>query len=303
MKSLEKFGKVDDAYYQCQAKVVNSGRDILENVIGLHITDRNNFDVESLHLVHQNLHKLPENLHQFFPNLVKIYVGNSNLMTLTADDLKHFGNLKVLDVWNNKLSTLPRDLFDFTPKLQRIHFSKNLLQRVGKNLLNGLRELKQADFRHNHCINFWAQTEHEIQELKQQLIIRCSESEVSEETIGDSIEVLSDRSESLVKMVAKLKLELRNLQQNFALQSDTIISLAKEVLEHKTLLESQAKDLTGLVSEAAALVVQVVDVVVEERVSLIENVEDQLDEQDEAIVKCEERLNEIETKLGLNVKK
>lgn len=295
MKSLEKFGNV----YQCQAKVVNSGRiNVLENVIGVHIGNRNNFDVESLHVVHQNLHRIPANLHQFFPNLIRIYLGNSNLKSLTADDLKHFGSLKVLDVWNNKLTSLPDDLFKFTPKLQRIFFAKNTLQHIGEGLLDGLKDLQHADFRHNHCINFWAQTVLEIQKLKHQLLVKCSdELEISDEPVENFIEV---SNENLLEIVTKLHLEMNELKTSLAAQTETIILMAKEVLEHKEMLESQAKNFTALVSEAAALVVQVVDAVVEES-QLIENVEDLLEEQDEAIVKCEERLSEIETRLGLNV--
>lgn len=287
MKALEKLENV----YQCQGKVLNSGREnVVENVVGTHVTNKSNFNVESLNLVHQKLKKFPEKLNKFFPNLIKIYLGNCNLQSITADDLKHFKSLRVLDVWNNQLTSLPGDLFRFTPKVERVYFAKNQISVVGEGLLDGL-SLQYADFRHNRCIDLRAQTRQEVQRLKQEISEKCSQ---DQETFDSSLESSSEiLNESLTEKLERLTTELKELKQHFKLQSETIISMAKEVIEQKENLKSQGADLAEIVSEAGKLIFQVVESFVEQGES-IESLEEQLEEQDELLLKYEERLTALE---------
>lgn len=275
MKTVENIGKV----YQCNGKVLESGREnFIENVVGVHLPNNDKPDVKSLHLVHQNMNRFPENLHNVFSNLAVIYVANSNLMSLTAEDLKHFKDLKVLDVWNNKLQSIPADLFIYTPNIQRVSFAKNPIQLVEKGtreegLFDGLVKLQQVDFRHTSCIDMRAKNSIEIINLKQQLVEKCSSS-------GGEMSLLE---------IKKVLFE----------QSATIILMAKEVIEHKDSLKTQAENVAGLVSEASSLILQVIEVVVEQG-QTIEDLEDSLEDQDEVIESLEKRLKEVEKKLGMN---
>lgn len=289
IKVVEIIGNV----YHCEGKVLNSGREqFVENVIGLHVSNRNNNDVKSLHMIHQNMKKFPVNLHEVFPNLERIYVANSNLRSLTAEDLRHFVDLRVLDVWNNKLYSLPGDLFKFTLKIQRVSFAKNPLKRVGEEILDGLASLQVADFRHTHCIDFRAKSALGINDLKKQLATKCfSEVEFANAPLESSEETGTGHIE-------KITSEIEELRKHFFLQSQTIISMAKEVVEHKETLQSQADNFAGLVSEATGLILQVIEIVVEQG-ETIDDLEESMEEQDGLIDALRERLVEVERRLGI----
>lgn len=48
------------------------------------------------------------------------------------------------------------------------------LQNVGENLLRGSAKLKQVDFLNNPCINFRAFAPEQIQDIKQNLPLKCA---------------------------------------------------------------------------------------------------------------------------------
>jgi hypothetical protein len=287
VKSFEIIGNI----YECQGKVAGSGREnFVESVTGQHLLSRTNSDVQGLDLIHQNLRKLPENLHQIFPNLVRIRVAHSNLQSLTAKDLLHFKDLRVLDVWNNKLHSLPADLFNSTPKIQRVSFEKNPIQRVGGGIFDGLVNLQFVDLRDTHCIDFRAKSEQKIKELKQKLLTRCpSEVESSDSPAGNS-----DESPD-TKDVAG---ELDELRKHFFLQSQTIISMANEVIEHNKTLHLQTENFSSFVAEARMLI-EIVTEIATEQDAAMDDLVDAMREQDEYIDELEERLALIEKRLGM----
>lgn len=70
----------------------------------------------------------------------------------------------------NGFTTLDADLFKHSPRMQYILIAFNSIQTAGVDLLVDLTDLIYADLRGNICIDIWAGTPQEIQNLKLQLI-------------------------------------------------------------------------------------------------------------------------------------
>lgn len=145
------------------------------NAWGVHFIGKSNEDVKVFNYRNDRLQlqRIPGGLGNIFPNLIALLWLNGGLTTITADDLKPFGDLRMIYLENNKLVSLAGDLFKNTPKLVGVYLQNNLLQHVGYNLLHGLNDLEKADFLSNPCINVIAQTPEAIQELNRHLQIQC----------------------------------------------------------------------------------------------------------------------------------
>lgn len=159
--------------YNCRPTVSNTGTKSLQTVTGNHLDGFTNFDVKYLYIYNQNLNYVPSNIDHFFQNLTGLDWHNSNLLSVTSEDLRPFPELIVFSSYNNEVEEINGDLFSFNPKLRWISFYKNLLQRVRHGLFTNLTALEQADFRLNPCINKIAYSAQEILTLGQQLATNC----------------------------------------------------------------------------------------------------------------------------------
>lgn len=162
--SVENLQIIGDRYV-CHAKVVDSS-DLtrFEGVPLGHPIGKNNADVEGLFIENGDLAYIPVGLEEIFPNLKSITLRNSNLETISAEDLKPFPNLLSLTVESSNVDDLEGDLFKYTPHIQSIEFENNLISSVGEGLLSGLSDLKLAQFEGNTCIDIRAETPQEIRD-------------------------------------------------------------------------------------------------------------------------------------------
>lgn len=71
------------------------------------------------------------------------------------------------------IASIDGDLFQNTKKIQEISFIRGQFRNVGENLLDGLNDLKIADFQWNPCVNFYANSPEKIQELKLLFMVPC----------------------------------------------------------------------------------------------------------------------------------
>lgn len=159
--------------YHCRPTVSNTGTKTLQNVTGNHLGARNNSDVKYLYVYNQNLNYVPANINHFFPNLTGLEWYNSNLLSVTSEDLRPFPQLIIFSSFINKLVEIDGDLFEFTPNLRWISFYNNLLEHIGNDLLTNLTVLEQVGFQLNPCIGIYASTTPAIQDLNRQLPISC----------------------------------------------------------------------------------------------------------------------------------
>lgn len=150
--------------------VIKNSHDIISSVNGRYGTEENT----TLFIVkNQKVHKFPSDLNVFFPNLEGIEIFNCSLKSIERSDLKPFEKIKELWLGNNELETLEADLFEFNPELQIIVFNRNRLMHVGYNILVPLPQLSKANFNDNGCIDKYAGTRWQRQELEKQLKKNC----------------------------------------------------------------------------------------------------------------------------------
>ena len=146
---------------------------VLEAVRGSFLDGRGPNDVTHLFVLDEHISYFLKDTNVFFPQLKAISWYHSELQSLTADDLQPYPNLISLGLWMNNLVALDGDIFLHTLKLQYIDFDLNSISSVGVNILDGLLDLKIADFSHNNCIDNFANTEENLASLKRNLTAQC----------------------------------------------------------------------------------------------------------------------------------
>lgn len=205
--------------YACTSVQVtnNNNSTSLESVEGNHLDGNSNSDVKVLQVYGRTtIQKLPTNIERFFPHLEALSWLVAGLLTITADDLRPFPQMKYLDLQQNRFVSLDSDVFQHSPKLAHVELRDNKITNVGLDLLANLNELVRFSFYTNPCISFNAATPEEIQELKQKLVTQCPPltlttiSTTTEETcdvrctvndeIDDLMRVIDEQKQSIVQL-------------------------------------------------------------------------------------------------------
>lgn len=218
--------------YRCRPEISfeESEATTLESVTGSHWPGRRNSDVEDLNVQDQNLTAVPNNIDEFFPNLKSLSIWHSNLMTITADDLK-FPSLLMIGIWNNPLLSLDGNLFASTPNLFWIDFSSNQIEHVGQDLLKNLNALIYANFINNPCISHLATSRDDVLRLNDQLPEACPAAEnatvinyedLLEETGNPVTETASEPDPTCSERVGFLEGELTRLEEEIVQLNDQI---------------------------------------------------------------------------------
>lgn len=160
--------------YTCNPSVVNSGSlRLIEELKGKHHDGKSNCDVLGFYVLKQTLNHIPRNLASYFPKLRTIWIYESNLKTISAQELKSFPELIELGLYSNKLKILDGDLFRFTKKINWIHLFNNSLEQVGSDLLTDMTVLGYINLDQNTCVNRTASSILEVQALNKELPIMC----------------------------------------------------------------------------------------------------------------------------------
>lgn len=155
---------------------VGKSETTVESVHGGHFDFKSNKDVQGLYVQMEATKMLhfPKGIEKFFPNILAIEWYAGNLVSITAEDLKPFPELKALGLANNWITSLDGDLFKYTPSLRYISFYNNQVTTVGLGLLSGLRDLTSAYFVNNRCIDAIARTSTEVKDVVQKLEAQCA---------------------------------------------------------------------------------------------------------------------------------
>lgn len=220
--------------YTCIATIVNSGSTSLENVTEVHLTEKSNDDVEVLEISSQNLPFFPEEIGSFFKNLDEIWISNSSLTAITANDLRPFSGLSYLQLMNNQLTSIDGDLFKFTPHLQFVSFSHNQIKHIGHDLVTNLNILKVLNFQGNVCINKYAANRTGVLSLAPQLSTLCPPLETTTATAETTTTEATTTAETISTEKTTTEVpfgqclcdeqiqELRELNRALALQIDNL---------------------------------------------------------------------------------
>lgn len=132
-------------------------------------------DVKRFHinLSHGYIHELPGGVENIFPNLESFWWTHGQITSVGASIFEPLKDLLVVRLAYNKLVSINGDLFKSTRKIVAIQFSNNDIENTGQDLLTGLDGLRYADFTANQCIDSYANTTFEIQEMKLRLPLQC----------------------------------------------------------------------------------------------------------------------------------
>jgi hypothetical protein len=97
----------------------------------------------------------PKNLTNFFKNLEIVQIHNSNIKTITKDDLKQFnGKLKALQLQGNEIEVIESSLFDDNKNLEMFWVYNNKIKLVEEGAFNGLANLNCLLFSLNPCTDY-----------------------------------------------------------------------------------------------------------------------------------------------------
>lgn len=139
--------------YACTARVfVGDGRNVSEKSTN-HLPGYNNSDVQFLEIRNQSLRLSPRNFYLFFPNLVSLDLGHTELEEISNADLFGLSKLKVLQVHYNRLQVIENDLFKYSPSMIQISIDVNQIKHVGHNVFDHLRDLRSIWFGRNTCLS------------------------------------------------------------------------------------------------------------------------------------------------------
>jgi len=125
----------------------------IDEIIGTHGVNKNNFDVLSFVSNEKKALYFPKGLEKFFKNLQKISIERGQMKEIKQDDLKPFSELEELVLGNNDIEVLEDGLFDFNPKLKFISFWHSKIFHIDRNVFNNLNYLTHLWLIGNKCIN------------------------------------------------------------------------------------------------------------------------------------------------------
>lgn len=231
--------------YRCQPNITGSGN-TLEAIHGNHMRGKTNADVEFLYVEGQAMNSLPRDIEVFFPKLIGLYILDSGLLTISAEDLRPFPNLLLFGSQENPLESLDGDLFKYTRKLRRVNIS-NQLQHVGHDLLAGLHNLTNAWFLYNPCISVDAYTKETVEALKLQLPINCPLLTATTVTITSATSTITttDSPGECPEACSELLYELSEQTENQKQEIDDLKSMFLEIKSRVVELEMQMRELAS----------------------------------------------------------
>lgn len=191
----------------------------LTSVTGNHLSGRTNADLTGLNFWQIEINRLLKKIETFFPNIKRIHFQNSNMQSITADDLKPFPLLEYFYTSEKcKLFSIDGDLFKNNPKLQLVAFSHTFIEHFGFNLLTNLKELREAKFHKNLCADIVAKTPQAIQELSLHLSTNCPPLKI-------------ECPETCVKRIESTDTEVATLKGSLAQYGERIVELEKQIRE------------------------------------------------------------------------
>jgi hypothetical protein len=156
-----------------------------------HLDGMDERNVTAIHFGASDLSYVPE-IHETFPNIETIIFRETNLISISRNDLKHFKNLLAFEIHGSKITELPIDLFFENTKLRflTIRYASELKFLYTNMLLREkLSSLEYVNFYKSGCISEVAMSKTEVDKLNLKL------SEICPEIIPPKIDVTTILSE------------------------------------------------------------------------------------------------------------
>jgi uncharacterized small protein (DUF1192 family) len=237
--TLFAFSSNSSAGYTCRVKSITDLDRPGLRLIGEHEEGRSDRDVVGVKIENiKELTKFPRGFGNIFPNLRFIEVNRCSITTLKREDLVDVGNLQGLWLSENQITALQNDLFETVQGLQYISFYKNHLKYIGSNLLTPLKNLKQANFKDNTCINVnYLGEPDELRLLKSEIITKCSfpvAATAGTGTLGsNALKDLVARMAYMEEELGRLKAEGRQKDARIKTLEDKVKGISADLEEAK----------------------------------------------------------------------
>lgn len=156
----------------------------------------------------QNVYYMPKKVEDFFPYLEVLAIARCGLKSIRQSNLKPFGKLKVLHLRENDIEILPKDLFEFNLELRFVNFDQNKIKYINLHVLDHLTNLDKAILLKNDCIDKYAKTSVEVQEMRDMLKTQCQPTSSSEMEWLVKYEIETSRNIELSSLNFELSREL-----------------------------------------------------------------------------------------------
>lgn len=194
--------------YTCSVKnlTTNSTFRSVSKIHGEHVDRNTDDDVFQLYIIHQNMEYFPIGFTKYFKNLVAVHAGMNKMKYLEKDDLKDFDNLRYLYLYHNHLEVLHSDVFEHTKELEYVSLHSNRLMHIGAKILLPMKNLKNAFFNRNICIDKQAASEQGMSELRLEISQQCSD--ITDE---DLMNILKQNHAKIEELEATVKVISENL--------------------------------------------------------------------------------------------
>lgn len=234
------------SYYTCIGNIENTENPtFIEELQGAHLNGKSNADVAVFYERNSFLRFIPSNLADIFPNLRAIVIFGP-LRQIVSNDFKPFPDLLWFYSTGARVTSIDGDLFQPTPKIMWAQIIDGKLENVGRNILDGLEDLKWADFRRNTCINFSGESPEVIEELKEKLLVQCPPLEPMTTTtttteanvdcplrcsLENEVDELQKKTEEQSKIISEMQKIIDDFKENNEMQEERLVELEKLVRE------------------------------------------------------------------------
>lgn len=122
-------------------------------IVGEHLNDNTNEDVEAVSFSNFKLIEFPKNLGYFFPNLKYLSITNCGLTYIYKYDLMGLPHLKHVNLNGNSIKVLPNNLFENNSKLEAVSLYLNRIEFIGRNIFDSLDHLSYINLKMNASID------------------------------------------------------------------------------------------------------------------------------------------------------
>ncbi|KAL7050345.1 hypothetical protein ACKWTF_004048 [Chironomus riparius] len=189
----------NESGYTCRVKniIYSPALNSIE-IIGNHQELMTNLDVRGLMIDNiKNLKKIPFGLTKVFPNLIYLQIRRCGLTSLTKRDLFGLEHLKGLWLPENNIVSLDADVFENCQGLKFLSLHKNKLKFISSDVFKPLKNLSDANFCENTCIdkNYLSGNKEQLNELLEEILKKCQKTVDGCEIDESKLEIMSLKKE------------------------------------------------------------------------------------------------------------
>lgn len=205
------YWKTFDKPYACVIYKFKAAQNVRETITNVTGTNREGSTLDDVLVldVRGFCNIVPVGFDKFFPNLLGFSVYNTELFTISSDDLKQFPKLREIWVYSNHLEYLPSNLFEHNPDVQYISFHANKIKFIGSEFFSKLPKLFGANFSGNVCITGEVSDAKALEAKKKEIKKKCSSNSASSE---NSHKVITLKIDNLLYQISKLEKKLQKLK-------------------------------------------------------------------------------------------